>query len=712
MFEKLFIECYNGKEVEIMKKIWNKIKKYCLDFKNDPKKKLLKIKKRIKDYFHNNLLFVIYVITCVVNSTLLRFFTLHTVENYLSIKPILADTAIVVLVGAFGYLIKPKKRFIYFMTFDIFFTAICMINSIYYTFYTSFASVSMLSLAQFIAPVGDAVVENVLQIKDLVYLWGPICLFFVHWKLKKRNYYEHNLSFKRRKTQTFKHLILGAVLITIFTLTLTPLEIGRFAKQWNREYIVMKFGIYTYQMNDVVKSIEPKVSSLFGLDNAMKSFHEYFEERDTSQKTNEYTNVFEGKNIIGIHAESMQSFPIGMTFNGQEVTPTLNKLVSEGLYFDNFYSQVSVGTSSDTELTLSTSLMPTHSGTAFVSYFDREYISIPKLLKEKGYYTFSMHANNADFWNRRTMHESLGYDRFYSKKDFEVTKENTIGLGLSDKEFFKQVIPKLQDIKEKGQPFYGTFIMLTNHTPFSDVDKYGEFDVDIKETITNENGETEVISHPYMEGTKLGNYLKSVHYADAALGQFLEDLEANGLLENTVIVLYGDHDARLPKNDYVRLYNYDTTTDSVLSKDDPNYIDFDSYQYELNRKVPLIIWTPEHEYTGTVHDVMGMYDVMPTLGNMFGFYNPYQLGHDIFDIKENNIVVFPNGNWVTNKVYYNSQQEEYLPLGSEVISEEYIKQCDEYAESLLYTSNNIIVYDLIRLERESEEVRAESEKGS
>ena len=95
---------------------------------------------------------------------------MHTVENYLSWKAVLADTIVVTAIGAFGYLFKPKNRFAYYMSFNVFLTAICMINSVYYTFYTSFASVSMLSLTQYIGDVGDAVVENVLQLKDLVYL--------------------------------------------------------------------------------------------------------------------------------------------------------------------------------------------------------------------------------------------------------------------------------------------------------------------------------------------------------------------------------------------------------------------------------------------------------------------------------------------------------------------------------------------------------------
>ena len=56
---------------------------------------------------------------------------------------------------------------------------------------------------------------------------------------------------------------------------------------------------------------------------------------------------------------------------------------------------------------------------------------------------------------------------------------------------------------------------------------------------------------------------------------------------------------------------------------------------------------------------MGMYDLMPTLGNMFGFYNKYALGHDIFDIKDQNIVIFPTGNWLTKDMYYNNQIRLY-----------------------------------------------------
>ena len=651
----------------------------------------------IREYFKNNVLFITFVITSVLNSTLLRFFCMHTVENFLSWKAVLADLVVVTAIGAFGYLFKPKNRFNYYMSFNIFLTAICIVNSVYYTFYTSFASISMLSLTQYIGDVGDAVVENVLQLKDMVYILSPIVLTIVHLKLKKKSYYKKIELKSERKKRAFKTLSFSATLLFIFLVTMTSLDVSRFVKQWNKEYIVMRFGIYIYQANDLIISVQPKINSMFGYDKAHKGFLEYFaEERPMSN--NQYTNMYAGKNVIAIHAESMMTNAMYLTFNGQEVTPNLNKIARSGLFFSNFYSQVSVGTSSDSELTYNTTLMPTKSGTAFVSYSDKTYISTPKLLGEKGYYTFSMHANTAAFWNRQTMHKSLGYDRFYSKVDYEIDKENVIGLGLADKSFFQQSVQKLKKIDAEHDNWYGVLIMLTNHTPFSDIDKYGEFPVDIVETVINEQGIEEQITHPYMEGTKLGNYFKSIHYADAALGEFVTELEANGLLEDTIIVIYGDHDARLSRKEYEKLYNYNFDTKQFIDEDDENYRKYDSYQYELGRKVPFIIWSKDMESKGInkeISNVMGMYDVMPTLGNMLGFNNKYALGHDIFEIGENNIVVFPNGNWVTNKMYYNSQKAAYLSLSEQVITEEEISKNSEYANKLLDVSNNIIVFDLL-----------------
>ena len=666
--------------------------------------KYIKEEQVIRNYFKNNALFVAFLIVNLLNATLLRFLTMGITEN-LTIRPVMADLAVLIIVGSFGYLFKPKNRFTYYMVFTTLFTLICLINSVYYTFYTSFASVSMLALAQFIGPVGDAVVESVLQLKDLVYLVPLLAFIIVHIKLKRKNYYKKVDKKKIRKKHMIKTLVAGIALAVTFILTMTSLDASRFSNQWNREFIVMRFGIYTYQLNDVVASIRPRITAMFGHDQAMRDFLEFFENRE-EEVDNEFTNILYGRNIIAIHAESIQRFTMELEFNGYEVTPNLNRLAREGMFFDNFYAPVGAGTSSDSELLFHASLMPTQSGTAFVSFPDRYYVTIPRLLKEKGYYTFSMHANNADFWNRRVMHQNFGFNRFFARDSYHVTPETVIGLGLSDEEFFRQSIPMIQEIADRDQPFYGLMITLTNHTPFSDLEAYGPFDVSINETRIeiNEHGEeveVEVV-YPFMEDTRMGNYLKSVRYADEQLGLFMELMEEAGLLENTVIVIYGDHDARLPRRDFVRLFNYDRETNGVFGRDHPDFRDFDSFQYELYRSVPLIIWTHDGILNDTISYPMSLLDITPTLGNMFGFRNEFALGRDIFNIRDDNIVVFPNGNWLTRDIYYNSQRGEYLSIHGNPIGESTVAENTAHAIELLDISNRMIVFDLVRHFRESQ----------
>lgn len=667
------------------------------------KEKFKSIISKIGLYLKTNKLFFVFVLTSVGNATLLRFLT---VQNYFEIKPLLADIGVVLFVGAFGYFFKPKNQFKYYFAWAIFFTFLCVVNSMYYTNYMSYASVSLLATSLQVIDVGEAVVQKVMELKDFSYIWQIVAMIFVHIYLKKKDYYNYVKDIEVGKVRALNTIVTSLIFFGFFVSTLTGLDLSRFGKQWNRTYLVMNFGLYTYQANDIFVSFKTKISPLFGYDEAAKEFREYYDlKKEVKPESNEYTDILKGRNVIAIHAESIQQFTMDTTFNGEEVTPNLNRLASEGLYFSNFYAQESVGTSSDTEFTLLTSLMPATSGTVAVSYWDRDYSTSLKYLKDMGYYNFSMHANNGTFWNRNMIHPKYGYDRFfYFTKDYEITTENKLGMGLSDKSFFSQSVPKIKEISENNQNFYGTMIMLTNHTPF-DAASEVDFDVDYKyDKIDEETGEHITASAPFMEGTTLGDYFKTVHYADEAIGEFINQLDEAGLLENTVIVIYGDHDAKIKKSEYLYYYNYDPYTDSVIDEDDPDYKDIDYYDYELNRKVPLIIWTKDKKVQGEISKVMGMYDVSPTLGNMLGFYNEYALGHDIFST-DDNVVVFPDGSWISDIMYYSSSKEEGKLLNPEAtISSEYIEKNNEYAEKVIEVSNDIIIYDLIKRTREDEEI--------
>ena len=646
-----------------------------------------------KQYISTNKQFIAFVIGNLINACLLRFFTVH---NYFAIKPFLADLAIVLILGSFVYLFKAKKQFTYLMVVSILFNIICIVNSLYYTYYMSFASFSLIAVSLMTVDVGDAVVKNVLQFKDFIFLWQLIFLVGYHIHLKKKKYIEFAGPKENRKKRFTGTLICGVIIYALFFATVTSVEFSRLSKQWNREFLVTKFGIYTYQFNDLFKSLDAKFNTLFGYDNAAKDFRDYYNENTIEINENEYTNIFEGKNVIVIHAESIQNAAMNQEFNGEKVAPNLNRIKDEGIYFSNFYSQASSGTSSDSEFTFASSLLPVTNGSVAVSYWNREYETLQKMLKEKGYNTLSFHANNGDFWNRNNLHKSLGYNTFYSKSSYEIDDENVIGLGLSDKEFFKQSVPIIKKEYEENGKFFATLIMLSNHTPFDALDKYGEFDTSIKEIA--EDGTEKV--YPYMEDTKLGNYFKSVHYADSAIGELFTELDEAGLLDNTIVVIYGDHDAKLPKSDYVRLYNYDKENDSVLDKEDENYYPVDYYQYEINRAVPFIIWTKDRQFNKTVTTAMGMVDVMPTLSNMLGLKPKYALGNDVMDL-DNNLVSFPNGNWLTNDIYYNSQKDEYKVINPDaIIDSDTITRNNEITSKKLQVSNDIILYDLIKNEKD------------
>ena len=629
---------------------------------------------RLKGFCKDNPMLCVFVAASVINGFVLRAFTVRFAYN--QIKPIMADTAVMLILAAFSFMFKSLKgRFTYFMTVNAVNVILVAGNSIYYTNYKSFMSFSLLSTASQLPGVLDAVTKNIMEIKDLVYLWSVPALI-VTYKLSKRGtvVYEDRKHQKKKCSSSFRKTAgIGLGLLAIFAMTLTGTDYSRLKKQWNREYVLGTFGMYTYQTSDAVSSAYAQINLMKGYEEKKEAFDEFYEETEKPQvqaekedaADNEYTDIFKGKNVIVIHGESIQQFCMDTYINGEELTPNLNKLAKGGLYFSNFYAQESVGTSSDTEFTFSTSLMPASSGTVAINYWDRDYSSIQKKLKEQGYYTFSMHGNNGSYWNRLNLHSSLGYDKFYNYSDDFVIDE-TIGLGLSDKSFFRQAVPKVEKIDKVHDNWYGCFLMLTNHTPFTDIERVSDYEVNFRyKRFNSDTGLYEDISAPFLEGTKLGSYFKSVHYADEALGQFLEDMDEKGLLDNAIVVLYGDHDAKIKHSEYEYYLNYDPFNDRVLTEEDEGYVPVDDFYYNLNRRTPFIIWSKDGGYEPKEFDrVMGMYDVQPTLGNMLGFDNKYAMGHDIFSIPEDreNVVIFPNGNFVTDSIYYDSQKTTYFDI--------------------------------------------------
>ena len=413
--------------------------------KKDFSKTLKNVKKNVVEYVLTNRLFISYCILALIATICIRKFTINSVFR---IKPLITDLGLILHIGSFGYFVKPKNQFKYYFTWLIIINLACLISSIYYRFFTSFASIGELATVGQTETVKGSIFDR-LKIYDFIYIIIPIIFYLIHKKLLSSVYYSFIDKIEKSKKMFIATFCVGVVFVGYSLGVAKNSDYSRLAKQWNRLYIVERFGIIMYQVNDFVQYLTPQLSSLFGQEKATELFNDYFNTKEKT-KENKYTGVLTGKNIVFVHMESMQSFLMNLSFNGKDVTPNLKRLAKEGMHFTNFYPQVSTGTSSDTEFTLLTGLIPASSGTVFVSYYDRNYFTIPKYLASRGYETFSMHGNLSSMWNRNKAHPSLGYNSMYFGDVFDYTDKDVINLGINDSLFFKEAIPMLENIEKNN----------------------------------------------------------------------------------------------------------------------------------------------------------------------------------------------------------------------------------------------------------------------
>ena len=658
----------------------------------------------LSTYIYNNKMYCIYAL---ISSILMFTIRLLTTNVYLTIYPILVDLALILILGAFSFFFKTHlKRFVYLECLLTFHSVVCVINAIYYTYYASFGSITELGSLGQVKTVKEAFYEH-LNPLQFIYLIAPFVFYFIYKKAKKK-LPEIKKGKKYLRKKFWKTVGVSFLIASLSFITATRSDYSRLYKQWNRPYVVNRFGLILYHTMDIVNYLSSHVTTIFGMDNALYETQEFFNNNTQYKESNKYTGMFEGHNVIFVHLESVQSFLMDLEFNGEYVLPTVRKLASEGMYFTNFYPQISLGTSSDTEFSLLTSLMPSNTGTVFTNFYNRKYVTLPKLLSDKDYYTFSMHGNDFTMWNRNNAHPNLGYKEFYFKEKYDVTEEESMNLGITDSAFFRQSMNYLEDIEKNNTNYMGTVITLSNHSPYIFLDKYKEYDLSGEYDVTDP--ETDIVTKQkldYLTGTSIGNYIISSHSADLALGEFINYINESEYFNNTIFVFYGDHDPRLSSDQYNYFYNYDPVTEDLLSSDDKDYYDYNEGRHIENRKTPLIIWSKNENIRnliqGEIDYPMGMIDIMPTIGNMLNVSNPYAIGYDIFNVKENNIVSFPNGDFITKDYIYDCSKDTIYDIetkeiiNKEDLNTEKIELLKDYVSDRISISNNIIHYDLINV---------------
>ena len=222
-------------------------------------------------YIKTNRLFLTYIILSLICTILLRGLTLN---KWLYIKPLLFDLSIIILIGSFSYLFKPKNRFKYLFTCFTVIMLICLINGIYFTFYSSFASFSLLSALGQVSDVSDAVYDN-LKITHFIYIIPFIIFLFINKYLKNKDYFGYINKINKGKNMFVSTFIVSIILVIFNCLLLESVALSRLNKQWDREYIVERYGIIIYQGNDLIHTLQSKINTLFGHDEAYVKFKEF-----------------------------------------------------------------------------------------------------------------------------------------------------------------------------------------------------------------------------------------------------------------------------------------------------------------------------------------------------------------------------------------------------------------------------------------------------
>ncbi|WP_438432775.1 LTA synthase family protein [Gorillibacterium sp. sgz500922] len=324
------------------------------------------------------------------------------------------------------------------------------------------------------------------------------------------------------------------------------------------------------------QALESKVQSAFASTSATNS--------TKGSETPAYFGSQKGKNLVMVQLEATQNFVIGLSVAGQEVTPVMNGLVKESLYFPQVFQQIGQGNTSDAEFMANTSIYPTGVVAMSKGYSNKDLPSLPKLFGNLGYTTMTLHPNEVTFWDRDKMYPALGFQTYYDKPYY--TNDHFNSFGASDEELYRVGLQKLKEAAGSGNSFYAQFVSLSSHHPF-------EIPEDKQELTLPED----------IAGTQLGNYLQAVHYTDKALGKLIQGLKDEGLWDNTVLVLYGDH---------FGLQEKDNDPADVSQK---LGIDYHSKITRFN--IPLIVHASGLE-AARVERTGGQVDILPTLANLFG----------------------------------------------------------------------------------------------
>jgi lipoteichoic acid synthase len=363
----------------------------------------------------------------------------------------------------------------------------------------------------------------------------------------------------------------------------------------------------------------------------------WFDKNREKAPPNAYQGLFRSNNLIILQCESLESFVIGKKINGQEITPALNRLIGNSLYFRNFMEQVGDGTSSDAEFMANTSVYPLRRGSVSWRYPQNRYNSLPKLLQKRGYWTLDIHPDPGSYWNWMSMMYGIGMNQCLDVKSFIFDEQ--VEIGLSDGSFLRQVAPVLAKLK---QPFYVYMITLSNHGPYNLPGKYRELKLE-----------------KTLDESEIGGYLQSVHYMDKHIGILINNLNAAGLLDNTVLAFFGDH---------CGIHKFSLEDLSDLPESEQRWM-------ENGSRVPFILYR-KGAAAGVFDGIGGQIDMLPTIAYLMGVdeneYEKTVMGRNLLNTQKSFAVLW-DGQYLS--VEQDPAQKEHvlrgMTLADKIIQSDY-----------------------------------------
>ena len=355
-------------------------------------------------------------------------------------------------------------------------------------------------------------------------------------------------------------------------------------------------------------------------DEELNTLNKYFISNDAST-TNEYTGTFEGKNVIVIMVESGND----ILFN-EEYYPNIARLVEHGYTFTNNYSPRNICSTGNNEMSAMISLYSINNNCTANVYQDNTYFeSIFNLFKDAGYSTNSFHGHYDQYYARDVIHKNMGSDAYYNAVDLDLDFQYSYGSWASDEELMEKYLEYLA-ASDLSQQFMSFITTVTSHQPYNG----------------SGYGNTYALLFPEEYPQELKYYMSKLKVVDNAIGILLDGLDDLNILDDTVIVLFGDH------------YPY-AIEPATLNLE----LDYDASIDSNADQVPLIIYNSELEakeflqYTSYI-------TLTPTLANLFDlkFDSRLYMGLDALSREYDSLVVFPDGSWKNENAYYNASTNE------------------------------------------------------